>query len=195
MKSNTQGFGVAIAIILVAILSIGGYFAVRYAQKQNAETESTNEDMMIFNDSKSRITAGLKNLQVTLNSNLGLDAKVKATTDIIADLKTDIAHMNASVSADMKTELQALDEKLTQLEIDIKSNTEDAKNSISEIIDDIQASISTDAEINSNMKVVDTTDDSVMNNDSADNMMDTNKDSNANSSSKIEASTRVELGN
>ncbi len=149
MKIQTKqaGFSALLAIFIIAVISVGGYAAVQYSQQQKAEVNSMEQEKEILVETKTKVKDGLLNVQATLKSNLGLEAKVKAASETITDLKALLADARVDADANTQLEITVLQNKIDQLELEIKSNTSTALDSVSDFIDDVSDSMKDDAKM------------------------------------------------
>lgn len=163
---QTRGFGLILTIVILAILSLGGYTAIKYSEKHQEEKAMRANDATLILESKTKVKEGLTTIKANLNSNMAIKDKITVSTKILANLKTELAEAKVSASADVQAEISDIQDSLDELELQIKANTNKAKDSVSDFIDEVDVSL--EANTQNQMLKSTTNSDTMMQNDSVD---------------------------
>jgi len=137
---KSRGIGIFAVIVIIAVIGIGGYGAVKISQKNTAEVEVADKSEEV----KKEVKGKLLDLQTTLNSNLAVQAKIDATVTAVADIKSIITDASREIDTKTKAEFRALSSKLDKIEADVKAQKTTVADDIHTVIDSINLSINGD---------------------------------------------------
>lgn len=160
---NTQkGIGIFSVIVIIAIIAVGGYAAVKVSQEARMDAEISEQEKQSVEEAKKDVNNDLLKVRAALSSNLDLNAKVEAATDVITEIKEKLVVRSKGLSATAKAEIEALQARVAELEASIQTDIQTAQNIVDEAIVEISESMEADVMMESEGDVMVEGDDSMM---------------------------------
>lgn len=160
---NTQkGIGIFSVIVIIAIIAVGGYAVVKVSQEARMDAEISEQEKQSVEEAKKDVNNDLLKVRAALSSNLDLNAKVEAATDVITEIKEKLVVRSKGLSATAKAEIEALQARVAELEASIQTDIQTAQNIVDEAIVEISESMEGDVMLESEGDVMIEGDDSMM---------------------------------
>lgn len=148
--NDKRGIGLTAIILIIAILTIGGYSIYKVSHKESAEMNVDTEQAMKEADEQAKtvkadVAIRLADLKSTLESNLDLEAKLDTANSIINEIKNSLSNISVEVSGNVKTEISDLQAKVLDIQGKLDAGSVNIIDTIDNVINEIQDSITGDS--------------------------------------------------
>lgn len=159
-----RGIGLVIALVIIAVVGIGGYATIKTVQKAKVENQKMmdeaknmmeeGEKMMAENSqSKEMLKSEVKLALDNIISEIKLDSEesLNNSTQILVELQDKLAMAYESAEEDSKAEIAELQLEVKSIADQLTEDTEEAKEDIVEKIDSVIKKIEESVDLNTNM--------------------------------------------